>query len=348
MRVKLFIATVTAAATSVMIAAVSYAATPNPQGNFSLQVTPSPLVATLKPGVPTELELKIRNGSTASEELKIEAKRFKLNDTTGEITFDSSTPPEIVDWLSFSAPTFTVQPGEWYTQKVKLALPRESGFSYAFALQISRANLPTTNTGGRLINGSVAVFTLLNVDRPGATRKVELVSFKPSQGLYEYLPAKFDLRLKNTGNTIVQPYGNIYIQRGAGDEQALATLPVNDVRAYLLPGSERTLSATWNDGFPVAKTTTDSSGKQSSALDWNFDRASRFRIGSYTARAVAVYNDGTRDVPVNGELSFWVLPWKAILLILLVLGAAFFLLRRYIKLRTEKAVKKALASQKKE
>jgi hypothetical protein len=33
-----------------------------------------------------------------------------------------------------------------------------------------------------------------------------------------------------------------------------------------------------------------------------------------------VYNDGQRDIPINGSVSFWVVPWKLIL-ILLVIGA---------------------------
>ena len=86
-----------------------------PQGNFSLQVTPSPLVTTVKPGERKELELKIRNASTAGEELKIEAKSFRFDSKTGKVTLDETTPPEIGKWISFSAPVFTVRSGEWYT-----------------------------------------------------------------------------------------------------------------------------------------------------------------------------------------------------------------------------------------
>jgi hypothetical protein len=317
------------------------------EGNFSLQVTPSPLIATVKPGVASDIELKIRNTSTAAEELRIQPRAFKFDERTGSVTLDEKTAPEIAPWISFSAPTFTVGPGEWYTQKVHIDLPKESGFSYAFALQITRKDAPVTPTGGRQFNGSVAVFSLINVDRPGATKKMDLVSFKTTQGLYEYLPSTFDIRLKNTGNTIIQPYGNLYVQRDSSSDKPITTLPVNQSQAYLLPGYERTLKASWTDGFPVYRTGSDATGKQATTLSWNLDKLSHFRFGRYTAKVVAVYNDGTRDVPVVGEVTFWVIPWRAILVVIAVILALIWLSRRYVKTRTQKAVKKALSAREK-
>lgn len=347
MRVKLLIGAAFALFVGALGLSISHAATPT--NNFSLQVSPSPLVTTVKPGEPKEVELKIRNASTGPEELKIEARSFRFDANNGEVRLDDTTPPDINQWISFSAPTFTVKPGEWYTQKITLSLPEETGFSYSFALLISRKDNPTpTGDDGRLLRGSVAVFTLVNVDRPGATRKFELTSLEPSRQIYEYLPATLDIKLKNTGNTIVQPYGNVYIQRGDNDTEAIATLPVNDSRAYLLPGTERTLQAVWNDGFPLFETKSDTSGTSRTSIKWNVDQASHFRFGRYTAKVVAVYNDGVRDVPVTGEVTFWVIPWKAILLILVIITGIIFLLRFYVMKRTEKAVKKALQAQQKE
>lgn len=313
-------------------------------GNFSLQITPSPLVTTLKPGTTTELELKVRNASTETEQLKIESRRFRFDNATGTVKLDETKPAEIADWINYSAPTFDVKPGEWYTQKIRISLPAQSGFSYSFAYVISRVNAPKAEAGQQ-IQGSVALFTLINVDRPGATRKIDISSFTPAQAVFEYLPATLKVRLKNTGNTIVRPSGNVFIQRGSSQ---LATLPVNESQSYLLPGTERTLDASWVDGFPVYKTVTEADGtKTQSSLTWNFDKLSHFRIGRYTAKVVAIYNDGTRDIPITREVSFWVIPWKAILLLITIIAVLIYLIRRSNKLRTEKAVKKALSKQKK-
>jgi hypothetical protein len=307
---------------------------------FWLQVSPSPLVATIKPGETKELELKIRNAGAETEELKIESRKFSVNNQTGEVHLDDVAPSEIAQWVTYSAPKFTVKPGEWYTQKIRVALPKQSGFSYSLALIISRVQTPKATESGRLIKGSVAVFTLLNVDRPGAVRKLDVTEFMSDQSLYEYLPAKFNMLFKNTGNTIVQPYGNVFIQRGSNDASPIATLPVNDKGGYLLPDTPRTLSTTWNTGFPVYESNqADESSNQQ--LQWDWSKIANFRIGPYTAKLVAIYNDGERDVPIEREVTFWVIPWRAILIIAAVIGILLYLRHKQIQRKTRKAVQKA-------
>lgn len=301
-----------------------------PDGDFSLQVTPSPMMATLKPGTTTELELKVRNTGTQTEELKIELQGFKVDNKTGQVSLDDTTKPEVLGWTSYSAPRFTVQPGQWYSQKIRVALPKDSGFSYSFASVISRIADPLASAG-RVMKGSLAVFTLINVDRPGAVRKLDIEKFAPTLGVYEYLPATFDIQLKNTGNTITQPYGNIFIQRD-GDAKPIAVLPINDKKGSILPGSSRTLQALWGNGFPAYNTTTTAAGQQTNEI-WDWSKISEFRAGRYTAKLVAVYNDGQRDVPIEREVTFWVIPWKIALgttIILVILGFGVWTILRKI------------------
>lgn len=314
-------------------ATVTAAAAGIPSGDFSLEVSPSPLVATVRPGVPASLELRIRNASTKPEELKIEARLFTVKHPGGEITLSTSTPRDLAAWVTFSRPTFTVAPGAWTSQAVTVSLPEAAGFSYPFAIVISRINEPASAVGGNLLKGAIAVFTLINIDKPGATRMLALDDFSPSQSVYEFLPAVLTLKLKNTGNSIVQPYGNIYIQRRNNDPEPLAVMPLNDARGYILPGSTKEISVQWSEGFPRYVTSQpDAGGTPTTTLTWNWQRLADFRFGRYTAKVVAVYNDGTRDVPVTGEISFWVIPWRillGLLVIVLVFGfGAWSLVRR--------------------
>ncbi len=298
---------------------------------FSLQVTPSPLVTTVKPGMASEVELKIRNGGRKAEELKIEPRSFKVDDSSEEVKLDDTTPPEINDWMSFSATTFTIQPEQWFTEKIKFELPKDSGFSYSFALVVSRKNDPKPVEGSRLLRGSVAVFTLVNVDRPGATRKLDLGTFKIDKHMYEYLPASLSLQLKNSGNSIVQPYGNIYIQRGKNDKTPITTLAVNNSKGYMLPNSTRTFQTDWSDGFPVFQTDTGNDGQPHRKLVWDWSRVSNVRIGHYTAKLVAVYNDGNHDVPIESEIAFWVIPWKLLGVLCVVLLVLLFGIYSFVR-----------------
>ena len=301
--------------------------------DFSLVITPSPLVATVKPGEPKDLELKIKNSGTSTEILKIEPRKFSVDEKTGKITLDDKTPPDIAQWIRLSKSTFSIDPGQWVTEKIHISLPQNSGFSYAFALVIGRAGSEPTVPTGAAIHGSVADFTLINVDRPGAVRKLDVTGFSTDKGLYEYLPATMKITFKNTGNTIVQPYGNVFIQRGSDDATPIATLPVNDASGYILPGSTRILNTDWLDGFPAYDSTSraDGSLKRNLVLDWS--KLDRMRIGQYTAKLVAAYNDGYRDVPLQREVTFWVVPWKMLigaLAVLLVPGLGMWTLLRRV------------------
>lgn len=291
-------------------------ATAIPTGDFSIEVSPSPLTLTVEPGKEATTELKIRNASLTPETLKIEARSFTISKIDGSIKLSDSTPKDLASWVSYAKPTFTIQPGEWFSQTITVNLPDAAGFSYPFAVVISRANdASTSGDSTRLIKGSVAVFALVNISKPGATRELAIESLTASQPIYEYLPAEINIKLKNTGNSIVQPYGNVYIQRNIKTTTPLAVLPLNSANNYILPGTSKEIAIKWDDGYPVYKQSGD---KQT--LEWDADSTSHFRLGKYTARVVAVYNDGTRDIPITGEVSFWVIPWRIILLSLVIVG----------------------------
>jgi hypothetical protein len=303
------------------------------------------LVTTVKPGVKTQIELKVRNGSSGTENLKIETKSFTYNNKTGQVELQDTAAANVASWITFSAPKFTVQSGQWFSEQIVFNTPKDAGFSYSFALVISRQANPAPVAGTRLIKGSVAVFSLVNVDRPGAKSSLQVINFSSDKRLYEYLPATLSVRFKNNGNTIVQPYGNIFVQRAANSKTPLATLTVNASKGYILPGTERIVSADWNDGFAIYKSTTGGSGTTTKHFTVDWSKLSHFRIGRYTAHLVAVYSDGQHDVPIEGTVSFWVIPWRAILLVIIVIVGLWLLARWNGKRRTAKAVKRALAAQ---
>jgi hypothetical protein len=320
----LLILSVTALARSDPAYAQTSAVQQPSSGEFSLQVSPSPLIHTVEPGETKEMEVKIRNNGDRQEELKIEPRSFKVSADGEDIELNDTPPDDVKDWISFSEPRFTLIPGQEKSQKVRVNVPKDAGFSYAFALVISRQRDPVAVKGGQAIKGSLALFTLINVDRPGAVRKLEISKFSMNKRVYEYLPAELTITFKNTGNTIAQPYGDVFFLRTPGDTKQLGNIPVNDKRGYILPGTSRTLKVQWDDGFPVYRQVEVETGKTETRLDWNWGNAANTRIGKYTAQVVAIYNDGKRDVPIEGTISFWVIPWKILLgITLIVLLVAF-------------------------
>ncbi len=312
-----FISIIAVLALTVGVVHGAFAAT-NGNGEFFLQVSPSPLVATVKPGQTTSLDVKIRNEGPVAENLKIAPRAFTFDSNSQKVALNDTKQPDIASWISFSAPTFTVQPGQIYTETVKLAVPKDAGFSYSFALIISRASNTTDISDGRLLNGSVAIFTLINVDRPGAVRSLQLVNFSAAKGTTEDLPVTLNATVKNTGNTIAQISGNVFIQRGSDDKTPIDTLDFNKTNGFILPGTQRIFSVDWSNGFQVESTSTADDGTTKTATNWNWNKLGDLRFGRYTAKLVAVYDDGHRDVPVQGDTNFWVIPWKVLLIVLII------------------------------
>lgn len=278
---------------------------------FSLQVTPSPLVLTIDPGKKTTQELKVRNNNTVAETLKMELKSFSVDKISGKISFGENSPEFVKDFVSFSEPVFNIDAGQWFTQKITIDTPKDSGFSYSFAIMISRDKSQPIKEGVSNIEGSIAVFTLFNVNRPDATKKLSISSFSTEKRMYEYLPTSFNLVIENTGNSIVQPKGNIFIGRGADEAEPLAAIQVNPGGGYVLPGVSRSLNVKWNDGFPSV----DDKGNRT----WDWSILSHLRIGRYTAKVLVIYDDGQRDSVMEATITFWIMPWKIIIGLILIL-----------------------------
>lgn len=300
-------------------------------GSFSLQVSPSPLVATVKPGVDTTLQLQIRNTSTAAQQLTMGLRAFSINDANGEVDLGDAPTEDIKQLITFSKPSFTLQAGEIMTQKVYVHTPVSAGFSYSFAITIAQSNPPKAANGKSAIAGTVAVFTLLNVDKPGASRKFELESVTLDRHVYEYLPANITLKIKNTGNVLVQPQGTVFVQRSASDSTPLSSLSINKNGGYVLPATTRNYTVVWADGYPHYEK--DANGKNK--LVWQGNALAKLRMGRYVVKVVAVYDDGQRDVPVMAEVSFWVIPWRLLLvtlvIILLIIIGTIAMLRSFGK-----------------
>jgi hypothetical protein len=234
-------------------------------------------------------------------------------------------------------------------------VPKSAAFSYYYAVVFSRVgDTMKAGAGQSGIAGGTAVLVMMSVDRPGANRSLKLVSFGAAHRVVEFLPTDFSVRLKNDGNIFVRPGGNIFISQG-GKQVGLVTM--NGALGTILSNSTRVFQSEWNYGFPYFddqkdgdKNKLDKNGNPIRKLVWGLpipDKNSaivtgqddfiakqsrnpltNIRFGRYTAHLVATYADNFgRDVPIESTISFWVIPWRALLIllaVLLVVGFGFY------------------------
>jgi hypothetical protein len=263
---------------------------------------------------------------------------FNMSENSKNVALNDNVPPEIASWVSFGQKQVTVDAGKTQKLQVIYHIPQAAGFSYSFVIMLEPEQRSQPMSGST-VRGSIAVFNLINVDKPGATEKLNLISFSSDQNTYEFLPATFSATIANSGNTIAKPSGNIFIQKSANSKESIATLPLNAENGHILPGHNRTFTSTWDAGFPkfaIAKASADSKPKRS--LQWNWSEFNHIQFGHYVAKAVVLYNNGQRDTTLTATHDFWVIPWRllgilAVVGILLLIGlvSIIFLIVRLVR-----------------
>jgi len=304
-----------------------------PQEGFNIVTSPLPIKLLTSPGKTVETELRLNNQGSKPEDIKVGLMKFGASGDTGQPNlFDIKPADTYASWVHFSPSQFTAPPNTWMTVKMTIDVPQDAGLGYYLAVTFSRVSQPGIKATADL-HGAVATLVLLDVHTPNEKREMNIASFTTDHGLYEYLPATFKVKLHNTGNIYLTGSGNIFIQRG---DKTVDTLDFNSAGGSVLPASNRVLSVPWNNGFPYFKQRIVK-GKPVNDYDlkWDFARINHFRIGRYTAKLLVVYDNGTRDVPLESTLNFWVLPWKlmlaGLLIVALIVYGIFSLIRSVVR-----------------
>ncbi|HSX45954.1 MAG TPA: hypothetical protein VLG27_03055 [Candidatus Saccharimonadia bacterium] len=288
-----------------------------PTEGINLQISPLPIEFDTAPGTSVNADLRVRNIGSETEHLQI--KLLKVSEDDNGVTHLVPPGPNDtwVKWVSFNRTAFDAPSNEWQDIKMTVNVPKSAAFGYYFAVEYLRAKDIAEEPGKAIAHGAVATFILLNADIPGAKRQAQLVNFVASHKTYEFLPVSFSVKIRNTGNVHVAPYGNIFIFKGS---KQIDSIDINQNQGNVLPDGSRFFTANWNNGFPVHVAKVGSNGQPLvdkndqpvTTINWNFAHANRLRFGHYKANLVMIYNNGQRDVPLDASVQFWVIPWRLI------------------------------------
>ena len=278
---------------------------------FSLVTSPLPISLSTAPGKAVSTELRVKNASSQTERLKVSLFKFSVNERSEVRLAEKGQGDEFMDWVSFSPAVFEAAPNEWRTVKMNIDVPADAALGYYYAVGFSRAEAATPQPGAATLEGQVITFVLMDVVVPGAKRELKIDELSADRSTYEFLPANLTVRVRNSGNIHLAPKGTVFISRGS---KTVATLSVNPNQGNVLPGSTRSFTTQWKDGFPVYEESPEKNADGSSKrkLKWDFSKVPDLRFGKYTAKLVLVYDDGQRDVPIEGTVSFWVVPWRVL------------------------------------
>lgn len=260
-------------------------------------------------------------------------KNFEARGDSGVPTF-TDVKDGLASWISVDQ-QIVVKRGETKKVEFKVIVPESAQPAGYFAGLLLRNTPPSSQDGqgevalgaaiGPLlffrVNGEITEAALLKNFETYKTTKSE----SPSK-VFNSLPVVFRYQFQNGGGDRINPYGSIVITNTFGFETT--KLAANPTQGNVLPGQLRTFSNVWGDDVVEMAPT-------------NFFKAvlfqlKHFALGYYSAEVDL--NFGTKgDGKTVASVSFFVLPWQLISVILIGL----LILWRVLKLYNRWIIKQA-------
>lgn len=304
------------------LAPAAIAAT-NPAGSGqALEIAPPVITMTVNPGQVVHTQISIRDIASGPLVVDGQANDFVAagEDGTPKILLNSKEkdPYSLKDWVS-PLSEMLLQPKQIKNLPITLSVPKNASPGGHYGVIRFTATPPDLKGQGVSLSASLGSLVLLTV-RGDIKDSLSVAEFsvnkdggKPGH-LFESTPLNLVEKIKNTGNVHEEPTGMITIKDMFG--HTVAAAGVNESLRNVLPGSTRMFSE------PLGK----------SAL------GSHRLFGRYTASMKLTY--GPRKTVLVSSIAFWVIPYKLIIGIIIVLIGGFFLLRHLIRRHDRKVAER--------
>jgi hypothetical protein len=282
---------------------------------------------------PTRIEInQINPGESRSTTITV------INITSSDLTYgsrvadfsasDESGSPKINDdeeidssisvktWITGLPDNFILKARETKEIPIQINVPINAEIGGHYGVVLFPGTETEVDRTGVGLSASTGVLILISVgDASQINEEAEIEEFysaanSKQSSFFENSPIDFVVRIKNIGNVHVKPVGSIEISDMFGN--VVGSLSVNEQSSNVLPNSVRRFES-------------------------SFDKSWVF--GKYTANLVLGY--GTRGQAITGTIKFWVIPYKLILVLILVLGTLIYIFKRLIKTYNRRIIEKS-------
>lgn len=289
------------------------AAQPNsPNAGQALEIAPPIVNLTVNPGQTATVAIYLRDVAKTNLIVTGQANDFVAagEDGTPKLLLDgdSSSPYSMKSWVT-SLPSLNLIPQEIKAMTVTLKVPKDASPGGHYGVIRFTATPPDLQGTGVSLSASLGALMLVTVTGK-ISEDMSIAEFSANQNghtgsFFEAPPIDLVERIKNNGNIHEEPTGQIIIKDMLG--RTFAGINVNSPPHNILPASTR---------------------KFDEVLDEHvYGKAMMF--GRYTADLKITY--GASKTVLTSQISFWVIPYKLILGIIIGAIVAFFLLRVAIR-----------------
>ncbi len=290
------------------------ATTPAPAAGSgqALEIAPPLTYLKVNPGQTVTSKILIRDVAKTDLIITGQANDFVAEGETGtpKVILDNNTPDpySMKDWVAPIA-SLTLKPQQIQTMTITLNVPANASPGGHYGVIRFTGTPPSLNGQGVSLSASVGSLFLVTVSGK-ITDQLSVTEFSVNKAgktghLFQSGPLNFVERINNTGNVHEEPTGLVTITDMFG--RKLATLPINQSQNNILPASIRKFNEDLN----------------SSVI------GNKHLFGHYTAKLSLTY--GASQKTVNASLSFWVIPYKLVAIVIAAIIILFFALRYGIK-----------------
>ncbi len=254
-------------------------------------ITPPTVQVSLDPGQKTEGTLKITNEGETSLNFNTLIQDFIVEDENGTPKF--LTPNSLknkfsgASWLAVYPNQVYVSPKKSTEFKYYIQVPADArpGGHYAAVIYTPTNTIPGGKGSGASVNTSVATLFYITVNGP-VTENATITKFTTNK-LWEAAPEILTTQINNLSDIHISPKGTITVKNMLGKTTQVEQFPKSNV----FPGVSRGYHTTIGKGF---------------------------MLGRYTADVNLTY--GSANKALAASTSFWVIPWKMILVIIIIIA----------------------------
>lgn len=288
----------------------------------ALEIAPPVINLTADPGQTIRTQISLRDISSGKLLVRGQVNDFVAagEDGTPKILLEDSesSPYSLKTWIA-PLPELTLEPRQIRNLPVVINVPANAAPGGYYGVVRFTATPPELEGTGVSLSASLGSLILVRVNG-AVNEKLTVEEFSVAKNgkpgsLFESAPLQFIERIRNSGNIHEQPAGQVTITDMFGKK--VAAVNVNLPPRNVLPDSIRKFEQ------PLDKTVI----------------GNKRLFGKYTAELNLTY--GSNKQTVSQSLTFWVIPYKLIAILIIVLVGGFFLLRFMLRRYNRRIISKA-------
>ena len=309
-----------------LVGIMNIPATVRAENGQALSISPPVLELNADPGQTVKASIKLTNISSGDLLIKNQVNDFGAKNESGEpnILFDESeaTAFSLKNWVTAPAP-FKIASRETKTVDFIINVPQGAEPGGHYAVMRFTGQAPELEETGVALSASLGSLVLLKISGEAKEQATvaDFFSAKPDyskSSFFEYPPINFVERIRNDGNIHINPTGTVEIKDMFG--RTVDTIRVNgdpaslkDKPRAILPNSTRRF-------------------EQALSKPWMF--------GRYTANMSLTYGEPTNLKILSSATEFWVIPYKLIAFIILIIILLVLVIRFINKRYKQRIIKK--------